>query len=170
VDWQKPISDQISQNGRLFFNLAYGILGKMGEAEDVCQTAILLAWQERAQLRDSASLKAWLARIVLNESLRVQRRRTVENRYMEAASRERQLSDASRDQIEIEDSVSAALEQLTEQQRIVVALRIMQGISGKEVAKILGISDTTVSRLLHAAIQRLREIMQDWRETTGETA
>jgi len=53
----------------------------------------------------------------------------------------------------------AALATLPEALREVLVLRMMQGISGNEVAELLGISAAEVSRRLHAGMQRLREFL-----------
>src|SRR5438093_398850 len=67
VTWEILLSEQIRQNGRLFYQLAYRILRDGGAAEDVCQQAFLRAWEEREKIDGGGqALKSWLARTVVN--------------------------------------------------------------------------------------------------------
>ena len=157
--WEQLISDQISQNGRMLFGLAYGVLRSVDAAEDVCQQALLQAWQHRDQLRDAANLRAWLSRTVINESLQWRRRAKLEVQWVQKGGAEsRQVDDPSHE-IEISEVVAVALEKLSEQERLVVILRIMQGMPGKDVARVLGISNATVSRQIYQALERLRDLL-----------
>jgi DNA-directed RNA polymerase specialized sigma24 family protein len=58
VDWEQLLSDQISQDGRLLFGLAYGVLRSADAAEDVCQQAMLQAWAHRSELKDPVHFRA----------------------------------------------------------------------------------------------------------------
>ena len=72
--------NQIQANGRLFFLLSHSILGDVESAEDICQQVFLKALSQKNRIRDINSLKGWLAKVVINESLQVYRRRGIEQR------------------------------------------------------------------------------------------
>src|SRR4051812_44720395 len=69
ADWHQLLADQVRQNGRFFFRLAHNVLRDAQLAEDVCQQALLRAWEERDRIQPGPTLKAWLARTVVNNSL-----------------------------------------------------------------------------------------------------
>jgi RNA polymerase sigma factor (sigma-70 family) len=166
--WESLIEGQIRQNGRLFFRLAYNVLRDSPAAEDVCQQAFLRACEQRQQiLHNPAALKAWLVRTVLNGSLQAVRRGKVERRAMQDQARLRSTAAADPPPggaDELRETVVAALGRLPEQTRLVVALRVMEGLAGNEVKELLGCSAAEVSRQLHRGLEQLRGQMVE-RET-----
>jgi RNA polymerase sigma-70 factor, ECF subfamily len=164
--WASLLADQIRQNGRLFFRLAFGILRNAASAEDVCQQAFSRAWENRGEIEDVAALRGWLAKVVINESLAIARRRKAEQRALcTRAERDRTVSSGLHDGAELRESVVAALDRLPETPRLVVALRLMQGVSGNEVKEILGCSASEVPRQLYLGMEMLRELLADWAAT-----
>jgi RNA polymerase sigma-70 factor (ECF subfamily) len=166
--WESLIEEQIRRNGRLFFRLAYNVLRDSPAAEDVCQQAFLRACEQRQQiLHNPAALKAWLVRTVLNGSLEAVRRGKVERRAMQDQARVRAAASVSSPPggaDELRETVLAALGRLPEQTRLVVALRVMEGLAGNEVKELLGCSAAEVSRQLHRGLEQLRGLMVE-RET-----
>jgi RNA polymerase sigma-70 factor (ECF subfamily) len=131
------------------------VLRDAAAAEDVCQQAFLKAWQCQSAIRDRSGLSAWLAKVVVNESLQVLRRRKTELAALETAALFRAPQQSlPGDPLENRDHVLLALEKLPEITRLVVAMRLMQGLSGNEVKELLGCSAAEVSRQLHCGIER----------------
>lgn len=146
----------------MFFRLAYGVVPDAQAAEDACQQAMMKAWEARGTIRDRQSLRSWLARTVVNESLVVLRRRRVERRAvaLEALVRPTEAGPGHA-RLEAREAVEAALAELPEDLRIVVELRVMQGLKGENVKELLGVSGAEVSRRLHRGMERLRELLAD---------
>jgi RNA polymerase sigma-70 factor (ECF subfamily) len=168
-DWERLLVEQIRQNGRLFFSLAHGLLRNSTTAEDVCQQALLQTWEQRDQLRDPAALRAWIARVVVNESLRICRRGKLELKSVAGGDlRGASAPGAPHHAVDIRDSVTAALDRLPDHLREVVVLRLMEGVKGQDVARMLGITTVAVSRQLHQAIASLREHLAVWQGAVGE--
>jgi RNA polymerase sigma-70 factor, ECF subfamily len=163
--WQALLAEQISENGRLYFRLAYGVLRDASAAEDMCQQAFLKAWKHREMIRDRQMLRHWLARVVINESLQMLRRSRLER---DALHRRPIYGMADvQDGPALRESVVRAMGELPEAERVVVALRVMEGMSGNEVKALLGCSAAQVSKQLHSGMQRLRLLLEDWREEAG---
>jgi RNA polymerase sigma-70 factor (ECF subfamily) len=72
----------------------------------------------------------------------------------------RQRPSPDPEQIRRIDAVRAALEQLDADHRTVIALRFEQACSVAETAEALGIPEGTVKSRTHAAIRRLRKILE----------
>jgi RNA polymerase sigma-70 factor (ECF subfamily) len=167
--WGALLSEQIRQHGRLFYRLAYGVLGDAGAAEDACQQALLKAWEQRDRVQaqqGGAALRGWLARVVVNESLQAARRRKTELRANAARTQADAAAPAPaprHEQADLRKAVLAALEHLPETPRLVVALRVMQDMSGNEVKDLLGCSAAEVSRQLHHGMELLRPLLADWK-------
>lgn len=161
--WKALLAEQLSQNGRLFYRLAFGVLRDHEAVEDVCQHAMLKAWECRHELRQGAALRNWLARVIVNQSIGAQRRRLVEQRVLaNHAAPEPAIWNDSASEEERAQAVLLAMEKLPEQIRVVVALRLMQGASGNEVTELLDLTAPEVSRLLHRGMEMLRGILADW--------
>lgn len=159
------MADQVRRHGRLFFRLAYGVLRDAAAAEDVCQQAILKAWERRHEVRDAAACRGWVARIVLNESLQVRRRLAIERRVLARhASSPPPAAQGAAAGFEVRESVLAAMEKLPDTTRLVVAMRVMQGMSGNEVKDVLGCSAAEVSRQLHRGMELLRQSLAEWQQ------
>jgi RNA polymerase sigma-70 factor (ECF subfamily) len=163
-DWGALLAEQIRQNGRLFFCLAFGILRNSAAAEDVVQQAMLRAWERKTELEDDKSIRAWLARFVVTASLQVRRRNKTEEGVLAVEATLTPVHSEPGDaHVEIRESVLLAMEQLPEVTRLVVAMRIMQGMSGNEVKEVLGLSASDVSRHLYRGTEILRNSLADWK-------
>jgi RNA polymerase sigma-70 factor (ECF subfamily) len=160
--WGSFLAEQLGQNGRLFYRLAYGILRDSGAAEDICQQVMLKAWQRQDQLREEGALRGWLARAVVNESLQVRRRWKIEQRVLGHHAQHADTATQADASGELKEAVLSAMEQLPENVRLVVALRLMQGVSGNEVKELLGCSAAEVSRQLLRGMEMLRRFLADW--------
>jgi len=136
--------------------LAYGILRDAHAAEDVCQQAFLRACECGPATGQSAALHAWLAKVVVNESLQLLRRKKCERSVLQNASWSRQATAQSGANPGVREQVMVALAELPETTRLVVVLRIMEGISGNEVKELLGCSASEVSRRLYLGVEELR--------------
>ncbi len=62
---------------------------------------------------------------------------------------------------ETEEALRRSIDALPEEQRLVVVLSEMQGLKYQEVAEILEIPVGTVKSRMHAAVERLRDLMAD---------
>lgn len=128
------------------------------EAEDITADVFLRAYRAINGYRvRSAPFSAWLFRIARNriiDHLR-QRRPSVPLDVVFELSNESEPSDV----IEVElakAELSAAMTQLTESQRQVLALKFGGGMTNAEVAKIMGKSEGAIKALQHAGLVSLR--------------
>lgn len=163
------------EHSHLFFGLAMGVLRNREEAEDVCQHAFMKLCEQWSTLRDRKAAKAWLCRVVVNESFRVLRRRQTERRILEQREGPNEgvgegMGEGASNPgclVERRDLVAHALGRLEEPTRTVVVLRQMQGLSGNEVKDLLGCSASEVSRRLHRGLEELRDYLHESNVTPG---
>lgn len=152
---------QIQANGRLFFRLAYNILGDVEAAEDICQQVFLKALLQKDRIRDYGSLKAWLSRVVINESLQVYRQRRIEQRATNNYVFKGDSILGTHEHVDLRESLYINLAELPEKTREIVVLRIIHGLSGNEVKNLLGCSAAEISRTLHKGLEQLRKMLAD---------
>ncbi len=164
AEWQALLAAQVAAHGRLCFRVAQRIVGEPAAAEDACQQAFLKAWEQRHRIHEPAALKAWILRVVTNESLQMLRRSKMQDRVLAPgrAGRPEQAEPAPDHRSALRESVLLALEELPETTRLVVLLRVMEGYSGNEVKDMLGCSASEVSRRLHDGFATLRGALAEW--------
>ena len=145
------------------FRTAYLIAGNAADAEDAAQDAFVKAWRALGRFREGAPFRPWLLQIVANEARN--RRRSAGRRAHLAlrAATEQPSGDAAPSpeasllSAELRDTLLAAVNELPEDQRTVIALRFFAGLSEHEVAEALGLPEGTVKSRSARALERLRE-------------
>ncbi|GAA3511635.1 RNA polymerase sigma factor SigJ [Actinocatenispora rupis] len=148
---------------RRLFGLAYRMLGSASEAEDVVQDAYL-RWHgtEAGAVREAGG---WLVRVVTNLCLnRLTAARAVRERYVGPWLPEPVLTTDGAlgpvETVEQRDSVSMALlvlmEALSPAERAAVVLHEAFGYSHRDVAEVLGYTETNCRQVYARARRRLR--------------
>lgn len=137
-----------------------GILGDCAEAEDVGQEVFIRFYKSMHQFKGKSTLKTYLTRIAINLSLNEIKKKkpTVsinDNKITEAIMTEKTENNKSEDK----ELIDKALKQLPPEHRSIVMLRLMQGYSVKETAKILEIPEGTVLSRLSRAQEKLKQIL-----------
>jgi RNA polymerase sigma-70 factor (ECF subfamily) len=148
-----------------------GILRNPNDAADVTQEVFLKAFRGIRAFRHGSSLKTWLYRIAVRESLNYRRWFWRHLRFQSSLDEEQQ--DAG---IEFEDSGSSPFDefasheiQQTVQQalgevpavfRAAVILRDLEGLSYEDVAEVLDVSVGTVKSRILRGRRILREILE----------
>ena len=147
---------------------AAGVVGDdQAEAEDAAQDAFVKAYYTLGSLRDPASFRPWLLRIVANEARN--RRKAAQRR---AARAERAfVPSVATDRDQSPEAAALAAEQrrtlwnalgaLREDDRMVIAYRYFFDLSEGEMAEALRCAPGTVKSRLSRALGRLRERLRE---------
>jgi len=141
--------------------VAYVITRNAADAEDAVQDALVKAWRALGRFRAGEPLRPWLLRIAANEA---------RNRRRSAGRRERLALRAALTSGEAapspEDTVLdaaqraellAALDELSDDAREVLACRYLLDLSEEETAAALDIARGTVKSRSARALDRLKE-------------
>ena len=158
------------------YSLALRMLHQEEDAEDVTQQTFLSALENLGGFRGEASFSTWLLRIASHVALKVIRKRKgLNTTSLEEATEEadsygriphpeyivdwRQSPEELVRKNEIQRLLEDALAKLDEKHRLVFLLRDVEGLSVKEAAEALGISEgNTKVRLLRARLQLREEL------------
>jgi RNA polymerase sigma-70 factor (ECF subfamily) len=160
----------VSRHERRIYTLARRITGNEQDAEDITQEAFLSALEHLAEFREEASFATWLSRIATHAALKLLRKRKgLPTESLDATAEDgalphpeyiadwRESPENLAERHETARLIDDALEKLDEGHRIVFLLRDVEGLSVKETADVLGLSEANVKvRLLRARLQ-LRE-------------
>lgn len=141
------------------------IVGSLSEADDVVQDAFITAWKQLPSLRDGSAVRAWLMRIASREAFARLRRRTADVPIedvplVQSAHPDPEVRAVRQAQIA---ALSAALDELPEDQRRAWLLREVADLSYAEIAEEMTTSASTVRGLLSRARSSIAIRMEDWR-------
>jgi RNA polymerase sigma-70 factor (ECF subfamily) len=145
------------------FRTAYIVARNAGDAEDAAQEGFVKAWRALGRFRDGAPFRPWLLRIVANEARNRSRSAGRRAHLALRAATEMPSGDAAPSpeaavlSAEQRETLLAAVEELPEEQRTVIALRYFVGLSEQEVAEALDVPPGTVKSRTSRALERLRE-------------
>lgn len=123
------------------------------DAEEAAQEALIVLYRKIGTLRVAAALASWMFQIVRNECIR--RARLALRRPLAADAAEMSAEEAALARLEVERIV-AAIAELPADQRAVLVLRDVQGLSGSATAQALGLSRAAMKSRLHRAREALR--------------
>lgn len=160
------------------YRLGLRMLGNPQDAEDVLQNTFLNALMHISEFQGRSSLQTWLYRIAANEALMLIRKRKPEINLEDMQADENaedlipiQFVDWSalpEDELlsgEGKQGLDRAITQLPEPLRIVFLLRDVEGLSIKETADTLDLTETNVkTRLLRARLFLREQLSAYYRE------
>jgi RNA polymerase sigma-70 factor (ECF subfamily) len=153
--------ERLGDSSALAFRVAYGVLRRKEDAEDVAQEALARAFRNMANLRDRAAFRAWLVRIVWRLALdhrRADKRR--ERREQAVATDPVADGEELASSAEFRRRLWSAVDGLPEKLRLVIVLAGIEGYQVREVATLLELPEGTVKSRLHLARRRLAEVLR----------
>lgn len=140
------------------YRMALYTLGNPQDAEDIVAETFLEAWKGIHNLRDAASFRQWMMRIL---SIRCKRRVA---KYIQEKGNidiedylEEGVPDTGGPQAEVRD----AMARLAPDERQIVLLNVLQGYTMREIAEMLDLPQGTVSSKLHRTLKKLRRMLED---------
>ncbi len=141
--------------------LAYRLMGRDSDVDDIVQEAFVQAFQGLGRLQDPQSFAKWIGSIVVHVVSKVLRRRKLLTRLGLRRTSEPVDVDTTAGRTVSPDvaaelrQVYEVLERLPVDLRIALVLRNVEGLSLDEVALALGVSLATAKRRIAAAEEQL---------------
>jgi RNA polymerase sigma-70 factor (ECF subfamily) len=159
------------------YNVAYRVLGQPEAAADATQDAFLAAYRALPAFR-GGSFKAWLLRIVTNacyDQLRLKKRRpqtalddlSEDPDYSPALMAHDEGPAEAALRHDLAQTLEVAISKLPADQRVVVILSDVEGLSYEEIATATGTSLGTVKSRLSRARAKLRDYLTRGGEPWG---
>jgi RNA polymerase sigma-70 factor, ECF subfamily len=157
------------------------LIGRPEDVEDVAQEVFIRLFYSLEQLRTAEVFEPWLYRLTVNASydyLRKNRRRQ-ESRMADLSEQQVMMADAaagSRAQSDdferrrVRDTVADLLSSVSEEDRILLTLKEVEGLSLKELEQIYHVNENALKVRLFRARQRVLKNMKDVTGTPAKTA
>jgi RNA polymerase sigma-70 factor, ECF subfamily len=142
--------------GRGMLNFARALLGSADDAEDAVQEIFVRLARNAARVHRIKDLRNYLFRATRNEVYELLRSRMRCERLEDGVARHLQESPPEAPSPEVV-SILESFSKLPSEQREVVALKLFEGLTFREIGKIIGRSQNTVASRYRYAIERLRQ-------------
>ncbi len=146
------------------YRLVYRMVHNRDDAEDLVQEIFIKAYKGIKSFKPGYKFLPWLSRIAVNHTLNfIKKEKKVEVQPLEWVAN---YNDGKNNPVEIvkqkilKEKVLAAMEQLPNEYRIVLLLRVEEGLSYEEIGQVLNIPRGTVMSRLARARQRLKELLE----------
>ncbi|GAC1357849.1 MAG: hypothetical protein NVS2B12_12890 [Ktedonobacteraceae bacterium] len=152
--------------GGLLLRTAYLLVRDEEAAKDVVQDAFILAWKNMHTLRERTYLRAWLLKIVINQSMsfkrQVARKATFLREQFVQYVVDASIQEAASQRGRLEDSLdlNRAIDQLPLNQRAVLVLFYYHHMTMPEIAETLGVAENTLRKRLQAALEKIRRVLK----------
>jgi len=153
------------------YNLAYRMLGDAREAEDAAQETFIRAYTRLTTYQTDKKFSSWLLAIASHHCIdRMRRRRFTwlsldELPFLEQAAGERNQPENAAIRQEEQDEVRKMLDHLSPQYRAAVILRYWYELSYREIAEVMGTTESAIKSRLYRAREMLAQ-----RALTSQTA
>jgi RNA polymerase sigma-70 factor (ECF subfamily) len=158
------------------FNVVYGIVHNVEDANDLCQETFVKAWRSLGRFKGESAFYTWLYRIATNLGIDHLRRRAKQESVSfddaikseddaepEMMASKIALPSKETERTELRAAIEAAIAQLSPEHRAVIMLKEFEGLAYKEIAKVVGCSLGTVMSRLFYARQHLQKLLKDVR-------
>lgn len=161
VPTQEEFHEAIASRADRWFSVCLKITRNPDLAEDAVQDALLSAWNKRVHFQRGARLDTWIHRIAVNSALqllRKQRPGTFESLQKDVIDDQPSVEDEMY-AMELDSDLSAALQQLSDSERICFVLKHMEQWRLQEIADELDTSIGVVKQALFRGTRKLRKYM-----------
>jgi len=159
------------------FNLVFRMLGNREESEDLAQEVFVTVFKSIDRFRGDSKLSTWIYRIAVNHCKNrfkyLARRMHHASQTLDEVSErnaagrdggpammlQAQISEPDKvvEGMQLEEAIQREIAALDEDQRVLIILRDIQGLSYQEIASITGLAEGTVKSRLHRARMSLKD-------------
>jgi len=143
-------------------------LGDAEDARDVCQEALVKAFQNIAKLRDGGKFKSWVHYIALNlcrDRFRSPRSRAETVPFEEGSPADTagtaERTDRRAETGRLSDVLQGVLAELPAEQRTSILLREYQGFTSEEIGEVMGVPAATVRTRIYYGLKTLRRTLRE---------
>jgi RNA polymerase sigma-70 factor (ECF subfamily) len=161
--------DDIVENYSDFvYNVAYRMMGKPEDAEDVSQDAFISAFRAFERFRGESKVTTWLYRITVNAALMKLRKEKKARTLTRTGLDDVVIADWSdaperfATNSELGAKIKEGIDMLPEDLQAAVILRDIEGLSNSEAAEILDVTVSSLKSRLHRGRILLRKHMDDF--------
>ncbi len=150
---------------KVLYAVSYKYLKEENRAKDIVQDIFTKLWEERESIQVKTNLKSYLYSMTKNHILNIIKRDSrqilsnYENEKEKIADNDNLLKTITDNQLQ--DILYKAIDKLPKQKRLVCLLKAKEGLSNKEIAERLNITEHTVKKHQTQSLASLRLLLQN---------
>ncbi|MBA3285772.1 MAG: RNA polymerase sigma-70 factor [Nitrosopumilus sp.] len=141
-------------------------LNDINVSEEIVSEALTFLWEKRGEIVFSASVTAYLYKMVQNRCLNHIKHQKVENEYVNYMIRNKLLDELPEHdsnpylEKELAQLIRVAIDSLPEKCKLVFEMSRFEELKNREIAQRLNISQNTVERHMTLAFEKLRKSLK----------
>ncbi|MBN1255949.1 MAG: sigma-70 family RNA polymerase sigma factor [Deltaproteobacteria bacterium] len=152
--------DLMAPYQRKIYSLLYGMVWNREDALELTQEVFVKAYRSIRSFRMASSFYTWVYRIAVNLALDFRRRRGKHIEIQrEVDPPSNRGPDSSLLRKELNEKIRMSMATLPPHQRVALLLREVEGLTYKEIAKVMGCRLGTVMSRLHYAREEMRRAL-----------
>ena len=139
------------------YRLAYSITKNTYDTDDIVQTVFIKLYNNKIINKDDKEIKRWLIKVTINECKTI---------FLSSWKRRIVSLTEKHENIKYEkdnDNLLNEINKLSKKERIVIFLYYYEGYKVKEIANLLGKSETNIQTILYRARKSLKNILEEER-------
>ena len=157
----------VEQYGDFVYNVAFKMMQKPEDAEDVAQEAFISAYRAFERFRGESRVTTWLYRITVNAALMKLRKEKRARTLTQTGLEDVQVvswdtPDKAASSSELGEKLREGIAQLPHDLRATVVLRDVEQLSNSEAAEALEITVSSLKSRLHRGRVLLRKYLADY--------
>jgi RNA polymerase sigma-70 factor (family 1) len=145
-----------------FFSLRY--LGNNVEAEELVQSVFINVWENRESLDASLPVKSYIYKAAVNYIYNYLKKKAIRTKFIESEIiRGENSSNLTYEQVffhDLEISINSIINSFPECQQKIFKLSRIEGLSHKEIAKKLDLSERTVENQVYRSLKIIRNALK----------
>lgn len=137
------------------YRLAYSITKNTYDTDDIVQTVFIKLYNNKIINKDDKEIKRWLIKVTINECKTI---------FLSSWKRRIVSLTEKHENIKYEkdnDNLLNEINKLSKKERIVIFLYYYEGYKVKEIANLLGKSETNIQTILYRARKSLKDILEE---------
>lgn len=160
----KAFAEIYNQYSKRVYAFSIKSLKNNSEAESTVQTIFLRLWEHREELNEELSLIAYLFKLTKNHIININKRKIYKDiliEYLKENSESHIDLNKNIDYKDILRFVEKSIEELPERRKEIFLLNRNDGLTYREIAQKLDISENTVDTQIRNALNLLRQNLTD---------
>jgi RNA polymerase sigma factor (sigma-70 family) len=163
--YEQALAEAYDAHSSAVYGLALRITGDQGAAEDITQEVFVELWRRPERYDPQRTrLRSWLCMIARRRAIDLLRRRGTQDHYAHMLAEPASTTGGVEDDVvtaSVAKQVRSAVEELPEQHRQVIVMAYYNGLTYREVAKVLEIPEGTAKSRLRSGLRRIAETLND---------
>jgi RNA polymerase sigma-70 factor, ECF subfamily len=145
-----------------YFSLKY--LGNNVEAEELVQSVFINVWENRESLDAAIPIKNYIYKAAVNYIYNYLKKKAIRARYIESEINKGEIySNLTYEQVffhDLERSLNSIIETFPERQQKIFRLSRVEGLSHKEIARKLDLSERTVENQIYRSLKIIKNAIK----------